>query len=414
MSTTSYRHSNRKWLRRLLSGQPHQTIGGAEHPYMLRWYVIPRNPLVNVYVHKFCRSDDDRALHDHPWWFVSLILRGRYDEITEAGTRRRRAGSIAFRPAEWRHRVALVRRGLPSAGQVVATVEIDSTAAAIGHRHFPKAHQFTDVTKVTGDELRAAGFVPDRGIVTAGWPCQDFSVAGRRAGLAGARSGLWWHVARILAEVRPRWFIGENVPGLLSSVCQCPGDFTCDFNGHSPVGEGQCPGDGQPHDVKPGGCCPGGCMETHGGAMGSVLGSLGELGYGVAYRVLDAQYFGVPQQRRRVFIVGHLGAPFGAAAQVLLEPEGGSGDSAPRRTTREDVAGPAAGGVGAAGSDVAPTLTARYGKGTDSDATDAMVVHTHTHTSRRCKAAGSGDTGSTPSRQRAGISLSRGGGSVDE
>ena len=85
---------------------------------MVRWYVIPRNPLVNIYVHKFLRSDDDRALHDHPWWFVSLMLRGRYDEVTDRGVKRRRAGSIAYRPAEWRHRVRLIRRGLPSAGQV--------------------------------------------------------------------------------------------------------------------------------------------------------------------------------------------------------------------------------------------------------------------------------------------------------
>lgn len=101
----------------------------------------------------------------------------------------------------------------------VATVEIDPEAAAISRRHFPHAHQFDDVTKVTGDDLRAVGFVPDRGILTAGWPCQDFSVAGRRAGLDGARSGLWWEVVRILAELKPRWFLGENVPGLLSSVC---------------------------------------------------------------------------------------------------------------------------------------------------------------------------------------------------
>ncbi|MGB0973334.1 MAG: DNA cytosine methyltransferase, partial [Mycobacterium sp.] len=84
--------------------------------------------------------------------------------------------------------------------ETVATVEIDDAAAKISHRHFPHAHQFTDVTKVTGDDLRTVGFVPERGIITAGWPCQDLSVAGRREGLAGARSGLWWHVVRLLAE----------------------------------------------------------------------------------------------------------------------------------------------------------------------------------------------------------------------
>ena len=110
--------SNRNWLRRLITGQPHQIIPSADDPYLLRWYIIPRNRVLNVYLHKFMRSDDDRALHDHPWWFISLMLRGRYDEVTEAGVRRRRAGSIAFRPAEWRHRVALIRQGLPLAGQV--------------------------------------------------------------------------------------------------------------------------------------------------------------------------------------------------------------------------------------------------------------------------------------------------------
>lgn len=235
--------------------------------------------------------------------------------------------------------------------KTVATVEIDPAAASVTARHFPDAQHFDDVTRVTADDFRAAGFVPDRGIVTAGWPCQDFSVAGRRAGLAGARSGLWWEVQRLLAESRPRWFVGENVPGLLSSVCEPE--------------------------------CDGGCMAVHGGAMGSVLGSLAELGYGVAYRILDAQFFGVPQQRRRVVIVGHLGVPFGAAAQVLLEPESGCGDSAQGWEAGPDVAHGIARGAGGAGRDVAPTLVARYGKGTDSDASDALIIsteHTHTHT----------------------------------
>ena len=108
MSNISIRPRLRDWFPRLLSGQAHQIIGGPDDPYLLRWYVIPRNPVLNVYLHKFCRSDDDRALHDHPWWFLSLILRGRYDEITEQGTRRRNAGSVAYRPAEWRHRVRLL------------------------------------------------------------------------------------------------------------------------------------------------------------------------------------------------------------------------------------------------------------------------------------------------------------------
>lgn len=122
MSATSYRPTNRMWLRRLLSREPHQTIGSDADPYLLRWYVIPRNPFINVYLHKFMRSDDDRALHDHPWWFVSLILRGGYVEISESTHGKmtvlcrtsvldarspfwRRC--IAYRPATYRHRVKL-------------------------------------------------------------------------------------------------------------------------------------------------------------------------------------------------------------------------------------------------------------------------------------------------------------------
>lgn len=123
MSTTSQMPSNREWLRRLLSGQPHQVIPGGDNPiYLRRWYLIPRNPLLNVYLHQFLRDDDDRALHDHPWWFVSLILRGGYIEVSEVpggreSTRCRTSvlsmrspfwrRCIAFRPATWRHSVAL-------------------------------------------------------------------------------------------------------------------------------------------------------------------------------------------------------------------------------------------------------------------------------------------------------------------
>lgn len=104
----------RNWLAQLLSGQPHQIIGanvdGSGQPYLRRWYLIPRNRFGNVYLHQFLRSDEDRALHNHPWWFVSMILRGAYDEITDSSTRRRSAGSIAFRPAKWSHRVQLLPR----------------------------------------------------------------------------------------------------------------------------------------------------------------------------------------------------------------------------------------------------------------------------------------------------------------
>lgn len=97
-------------------------------------------------------------------------------------------------------------------------------------------------------------------LLCGGFPCQDVSVAGKRAGLAGERSGLFFEFARITDAVRPRWILIENVPGLLTS--------------HS------------------------------GRDFGVVAETLAELGYGVAWRVLDSRYFGVPQRRRRVFIVG--------------------------------------------------------------------------------------------------------------
>lgn len=233
--------------------------------------------------------------------------------------------------------------GFPLAAQMngiktAVVVEIDKAAAGVTADHFPDAIHFSDITEVTGDglvkALIAAGvdLSTVRVVLSGGWPCQDLSLAGRRLGLGGARSGLFFEIVRLIKELeavgvqfkrdlRPRWLVLENVPGLLSACCSCPGLGRC---------AGGCT---DPHPV-PGGDCGrrrgrrglvgrGRCMELHGGAMGAVLGSLVELGYGVAYRVLDAQHFGVPQRRRRVVIVGHLGDDGGAPAQVLLEPEGG-------------------------------------------------------------------------------------------
>ena len=192
--------------------------------------------------------------------------------------------------------LAMQRNGI----NVVAAVEIDDKARAVLARRFPDTQLFPDVTKVSAHDLRDAGFVPDRGVITGGFPCQDLSVAGRRKGLAGERSGLFWHIIRLVDELHPRWIVLENVPGLLSS-------------------EG-------------------------GRDMGIVLGALGDSGYGVSYRVLDAQHFGVPQRRRRVFIVA--GRRAGAAdsagpVQILLEPEGSARNLATRRTAGQEPAGTA-------------------------------------------------------------------------
>lgn len=82
-------------------------IGGHVNPYLIRWFLIPRNKWLNLYLHKFCRDDDDRALHDHPWWFVSVMIRGSYKEHTENGCVIRHSPSIAFRRATHRHKVEL-------------------------------------------------------------------------------------------------------------------------------------------------------------------------------------------------------------------------------------------------------------------------------------------------------------------
>jgi len=175
---------------------------------------------------------------------------------------------------------------------VVASVEIDKKASGIIARHFPNSTLFGDVTEVTGEQLIAAGFDPRNGIITGGFPCQDLSVAGKRAGLAGKRSGLFWEIARLIQETETEWFILENVPGLLSS--------------------------------------------NKGRDMGVVIGTLAELGYGISWRVLDAQYFGVPQRRRRVFIIGRRNSDGATAAKVLFEQESLRGDLTEGRKKGKD------------------------------------------------------------------------------
>lgn len=102
-----------RMLRLALSRGPAFIIGGVERPYLCRWYVIPRNSVFNVYLHKFMRSDDDRALHDHPWWNASFLLSGRYVEHTIAAGGinhriERHAGDFKFRRASAAHRVELI------------------------------------------------------------------------------------------------------------------------------------------------------------------------------------------------------------------------------------------------------------------------------------------------------------------
>lgn len=164
--------------------------------------------------------------------------------------------------------------------------ENDSAASLVLARHWPHVYNTGDVHNVTRDNHAPVD------LICGGFPCQDVSIAGKRAGLAGERSGLWFEFHRIIAEFGPQWVVIENVPGLLSS------------NG--------------------------------GRDFAVILRGLVECGYGVAWRILDAQYFGVAQRRRRVFIVGSLGD--GRAAEILFESEGVFGNPAARRTVGQDVA----------------------------------------------------------------------------
>jgi hypothetical protein len=103
-----------RFIARVTRRQPDVVIGGHDRPYLLRWWVIPRNRFFNVYLHRFLRSDDDRALHDHPWANCSVLLRGRYLEHTIAagGVQHQRllvAGDIALRlSGQHAHRIELV------------------------------------------------------------------------------------------------------------------------------------------------------------------------------------------------------------------------------------------------------------------------------------------------------------------
>ncbi len=87
--------------------EPDFIIGEPEKPYLLRWWVIPRNKVFNIYLHKMLRDDDDRALHDHPWINLSIVLRGGYWEHTPKGAKWRGPGSLIFRRPTAAHRLSL-------------------------------------------------------------------------------------------------------------------------------------------------------------------------------------------------------------------------------------------------------------------------------------------------------------------
>jgi DNA (cytosine-5)-methyltransferase 1 len=171
--------------------------------------------------------------------------------------------------------------------------EIEAFPRSVLAHHYPETPLHGDFTTIKAGEYEPID------LLVGGTPCQSFSVAGLRGGLDDDRGNLALEYLRLADRLRPRWLVWENVPGVLSS------------NG--------------------------------GRDFGSILGGMGELGYGVAYRVLDAEFFGVAQRRRRVFVVGYLG-DWRRAAAVLFERHSLSGNPAPRRQSRESVAGGPRGG----------------------------------------------------------------------
>jgi DNA (cytosine-5)-methyltransferase 1 len=164
--------------------------------------------------------------------------------------------------------------------------EIEPFPSAVLKHHYPTVPNLGDMTKYKEWNLDSVG------LLVGGTPCQSFSVAGLRKGLEDPRGNLALTYVGILDKFRPKWCIWENVPGVLSS------------NG--------------------------------GRDFGSFLGALVECGYGFAYRVLDAQNFGVPQRRRRVFVVGCLG-DWESAARVLFESESLCGDIKKSRSKKQET-----------------------------------------------------------------------------
>lgn len=205
----------------------------------------------------------------------------------------------------------------PLGFQALVFSEIDKYASAVLAAHYPHIPNLGDITKIDWSNYHGKA-----DIVVGGSPCQSFSIAGKREGLHGA-SGLMYEYIRAVQEVRPRWLLWENVPGALSS--SRGEDFRC------------------------------------------LLSALDALGYGLAWRVLDSRFFGVPQRRRRVFLVGYLGDAK-RPAEVLFECESLLGDTAPVRQSRQDATG-----TNDTSAQIADTYTLKVRQGTGNGGKGALV-----------------------------------------
>ena len=191
--------------------------------------------------------------------------------------------------------------------------EIEKFPSEVLNHHYPNVQNLGDMTNYRSWNFGKRSV----DLLVGGTPCQSFSVAGLRKGMEDPRGNLALTFCAILDKFRPKWFIWENVPGVLSS--------------------------------------------NKGRDFGSFLGAVAELGYGASYRVLDAQNFGVPQRRRRVFVVGHLG-DWRPSAEVLFESESLRWHPKQSRKKRKDATGYIEGGFGAYNqSDVAGTTKASGG-----------------------------------------------------
>ena len=182
--------------------------------------------------------------------------------------------------------------GFEKAGHTcVGQVEIDKNAQKILKKHWPDIPLHDDV-KTAIEWAKEINLIGKVDIVCGGFPCQDVSVAGKRAGIAGARSGLFWDAIRFAQEVKAHTIVLENVPGLLSS--------------------------------------------NEGRDFGVVISEMANAGYShIEWRVLDSQFFGVPQRRRRVFVIASTGG--GSFSEVLTERQSSRGDHPAGGASREDV-----------------------------------------------------------------------------
>jgi DNA (cytosine-5)-methyltransferase 1 len=222
----------------------------------------------------------------------------------------------------------------------VAFSEIEKFPSEVLAHRYPGVPNLGDMTK-----YKEWNFDQSIELVCGGTPCQSFSVAGLRKGLEDPRGNLALTFCGILDKFRPKWFVWENVPGVLSS------------------------GGGQD--------------------FGSFLGALVELGYGFSYRVLDAQYFGVAQRRRRVFVVGHLG-DWRPTAEVLFESESLQRHIKPSRKSRQEAASKPerstklrskSGMIPLLHQDKIDALCARDYKGLNSDSLDKKAI---VHVADKC------------------------------